>query len=550
MSNTVGAAEGRILVVAPTAKDARISQALFAQAGLACAVCTELRTFGAELERGIGVVVLTEEALAPERYQFLAAALATQPTWSDLPIILLAGTSTGQFVSSPQVQALGNVLVLERPIGMQMLLSIVQMALRTRRRQYVARLVAEAGQILGGSLSDATTLTRLTALLVPRLADCCILYTVEAGMVRVAALTVVEAELPPVQQARVQASNGTADPRGQNDVQAVVRQGAAAATAGGELVETHLQLLGVSARLVLPLQVHGRLLGMLSLGMLTAKRTFGPEDARAAGEVAARVALQLDQVRLHNAEQGARAEAEAAVQARDGLVALISHDLKNPLTAVLGHAGLLQHQLSKDPLDRDRIRRGLTNIEQAARQIQAQLAELLDTTRRRAGQPLTLQREATDLVVVARAAIAGIQPTTERHQISLRTRFPSLIVSIDPLHMKRVLDNLLSNAVKYSSAGTVKLTINVETAEAERWAVVRVEDNGIGIPPADLPHIFDRFRRAANATDIANGEGLGLASVQQITEQHGGHVTVTSEVDKGSTFTIYLPLTTTLKSKT
>jgi signal transduction histidine kinase len=103
--------------------------------------------------------------------------------------------------------------------------------------------------------------------------------------------------------------------------------------------------------------------------------------------------------------------------------------------------------------------------------------------------------------------------------------------------------NLLSNAVKYSPQGG---TITVELAREERedgpWAIVRVIDQGMGIPPTDLPHIFDKFRRARNVQGQIKGTGLGLASVRQIVEEHGGTVSVKSKEGEGSTFTVCLPV--------
>jgi signal transduction histidine kinase len=254
------------------------------------------------------------------------------------------------------------------------------------------------------------------------------------------------------------------------------------------------------------------------------------------------LAPALGQAQLYRAEQSARAAAEAAVQARDELVALISHDLNNPLTTVLGQAQLLLRQLAKEPLSQEKISRGVERVERGARQMQAQIAELLDTARLRAGQPLEMRHEPVDLVTLTREAVARIQQTTERHTICVHTSLSSLVARVDPVRMRRVLDNLLANAVKYSpNGGTITATISAEHDDAELWAVVQVRDPGVGIPEADLPHIFERFRRGANVTGTTQGTGLGLASARQIVEQHDGQITVATEVGSGSTFTLRLP---------
>ena len=547
MGSTSYQDDERVLVVAPTARDARLSQTLFAQAGLACAICQNLATLGAELARGAGVLLLTEEALAQERYHFLTAALAAEPTWSSLPIIMLASADPRQLLSTPLVQQLGNVLVLERPISTHTLLSVVQMALRTRRRQYQARLVAEVSRLLTASLADSETLAAVTALLVPRLADCGLLYTLEDGRPRLAAMAFAAGAQSAETRLRTMLTHTTQGgaPSRAADAgsEAPPASRDAEEGAGADLAETHLQIVGATARLVVPLEVQGCSLGALSLGMQTSGRTFLTDERQVVQEVAGRVALALNQSHLYRAEQVARAEAEAAVRSRDELMALISHDLKNPLSVALGQAQLLQRQLARGDLAPEQVQRGIASIVRAAGQMQAQIAELLDIARLRAGQPLEVRREATDLVDLTHTVAAAVQHGTEQHQISVQTQLATLVALVDHVRIERVLDNLLSNAVKYSPAGgPITVNIDVERADAEAWAVVQVRDQGIGIPAGDLPHVFERFKRGSNVTPAMRGTGLGLASVGQIVEQHGGQIAIVSSVNEGTVVTIRLPL--------
>jgi signal transduction histidine kinase len=136
--------------------------------------------------------------------------------------------------------------------------------------------------------------------------------------------------------------------------------------------------------------------------------------------------------------------------------------------------------------------------------------------------------------------------TTERHALRLAVDDAPLVGTWDTARLERVVANLLGNAVKYSPDGgpIVVRMAREEDSEGMAWAVLSVRDAGVGIPAADLPHVFDRFRRGGNVAGIA-GAGIGLTGVRQIVEQHGGTVAVESEVGRGSTFTVRLPLART-----
>jgi signal transduction histidine kinase len=115
----------------------------------------------------------------------------------------------------------------------------------------------------------------------------------------------------------------------------------------------------------------------------------------------------------------------------------------------------------------------------------------------------------------------------------------------DAARLERALANLVGNAVKYSAARRAAVTVTISRQQDTRgeWAVVEVQDRGIGIPAADLPHIFERFHRATNVSDRLPGTGLGLAGAREVVEQHGGEIRVQSQEGQGSTFTVRLPLT-------
>ncbi|HEY3109853.1 MAG TPA: HAMP domain-containing sensor histidine kinase, partial [Chloroflexota bacterium] len=232
-----------------------------------------------------------------------------------------------------------------------------------------------------------------------------------------------------------------------------------------------------------------------------------------------------------------------AIQARDEFLATAAHDLKAPLTAIKGGAQLLRRQATTKTLDLERLVAGLLGLDMAATRLARQVDQLLDITRMRAGQPLDLQRGPTDLVALARQAASEHRQTSEAHDISVETDGAELVGNWDRGRIERVIDNLLGNAVKYSpDGGPVLVTLRRERDDRDDWAVIAVRDRGIGIPAGELDRIFERFGRGSNVPEPINGSGIGLTSVRQIVEQHGGAIAVASRVGEGSTFTVRLPL--------
>jgi signal transduction histidine kinase len=237
-------------------------------------------------------------------------------------------------------------------------------------------------------------------------------------------------------------------------------------------------------------------------------------------------------------------EAQQALKAHDELLSIVAHDLKNPVGVISAYADLLQRRLPpRTPQDVDRLQSGLRQIMTAAFRLGGQIEELQDIAYLQVGRALALQRQPTDLVMLVRQVVADQQQTTRHHTIMLTTTESELIAPVDGLRIERALTNLIANAIKFSpSGGDVRVTLTTERDDAGGWAVVQVQDDGLGIPAADLDHIFLRFHRGTNVVERIAGTGIGLTGAQQIVEQHGGTIVVASEEGRGSTFTIRLPL--------
>jgi PAS domain S-box-containing protein len=252
--------------------------------------------------------------------------------------------------------------------------------------------------------------------------------------------------------------------------------------------------------------------------------------------------LEIDGRRLileTNRDITERRQAEAE---RIAFLDALAHDVKNPLGVIKGHAQLLRRRLQHGTVEPERLDTGLQGIEAAVTDAAALIDELLDVAHLRAGRALVLQMGPADLVALASAAVDEIRPRATRHRICRDADAPALAGRWDAARLERVLANLLSNAVKYSPDGgdIVVRVWREETADGAH-ACLSVSDQGVGIPAADLPRIFDRFQRGGNVEAIG-GTGIGLAGAWQIVTQHGGTLAVESVVGEGSTFTMRLPL--------
>ena len=222
---------------------------------------------------------------------------------------------------------------------------------------------------------------------------------------------------------------------------------------------------------------------------------------------------------------------------KDEFVASVSHELRTPLTSIRGYAELLREGDAGDLNDEQRDY--LAIVERNVDRLLALGADLLDVAQARRGL-LTLELVDCTPALLAREAVERARPAADARGIRLELEAGATPhVAADSSRLGQVLDNLLSNALKFSARGG-RVTVRVR-AEGER-VVLEVQDDGMGIPAADLPHLFERFYRASAATEQAvQGTGLGLAIVHSIVEAHGGTIAVASRPGAGSTFAVRLP---------
>ena len=238
-------------------------------------------------------------------------------------------------------------------------------------------------------------------------------------------------------------------------------------------------------------------------------------------------------------ERERRTQLEAHMRMRDEFLGVTAHELRTPVTSLLGYAQLTRRRLDQQGAADERLTRALDVVIRQARRLDRLTTMLLDLTRLDHGQ-LVLQRAAVDLTALVVHIGDEIQLLTSHHTLAIRHADAPLIVHGDELRLEQVLYNLVLNAIKYSPGGG---TVAIDVRRDGSSAVVAVTDHGLGIPPDDLPRVFDRFFRAQNAsTQHISGMGIGLFLVHELVTLHGGTIGVRSTLGEGSTFTVTLPL--------
>ncbi|HKQ78043.1 MAG TPA: PAS domain S-box protein [Blastocatellia bacterium] len=286
-----------------------------------------------------------------------------------------------------------------------------------------------------------------------------------------------------------------------------------------------------------PLIVEGRLMGVIHAETIQTRR-FTEDDVRLLQLAADRIALALEQARLYEGERQARRQAEEANRSKDEFLAVVSHELRSPLNAMLGYAVLLRH----GGLDAKKAKEAAEVIERSGK-AQAQLIDdLLDTARIISGK-LRLDIGPTDLVAVIEDAVQTIHSAANAKGLSLLTDLSPEVGQItgDPIRLQQIVWNLLTNAVKFTPQGG---QVQVRLERIDPHICITVSDTGRGIPAEFLPYVFDRFRQAdTSSARRYGGLGLGLALVKYLVELHGGTIEAISEGEgRGTTFKILLPV--------
>lgn len=382
-----------------------------------------------------------------------------------------------------------------------------------KRSERAQRLLARTSAAFGDSLDYAATLAALVRCTVPVFADQCLLDEIEeTGRVAGPDATYRAEALATGHAVLVERRS---DPPLAQDAEAPLSR--------------RFDSSGARSLIVVPLFVRGRTFGMLTFGMADSGRRFTPDDVDLAEELGRRAATAIDNVRLYRA-------LEQAVRARQDMLAVVSHDLRNPLNTVsIATASLLEQRPDFDRRKSDR--RAIEMIERAGKRMERMTSDLLDVSSIEAGHlavssaPTTVRSLMVDVLEVMTPSAAG-----KGLQLVVDPLDSSLVVRCDRERILQVLTNLVGNAIKFTASGG---HIQISAKQAAEFVRFSVADTGPGIAEELLPHVFERYRQAAETA--SKGRGLGLFITKGIVEAHGGRIVVDSVLGSGTKFSFDLP---------
>lgn len=420
--------------------------------------------------------------------------------------------------------------------GATILTVVVRDISEQKRIEREQRFLAKVGTTLASTLGYEQTVSNVAQLAVEEIADHCLVDVLEEdGEIR--RLTVVSRD--PTKARFCEALKQISiDRRRPHPLRSILE------SRQSELIESatdvdltawaqsdvHLRLLRAldpRSLIGVPLLAHGKILGVLVLASSAAGRRYGPSDVRLAEQLAQRAALAIDNARLYRV-------AQEAVRAREEMLAIVSHDLKNPLATASLVAELLRESQGMDA-------RGLSDLGNMIRRSVDQMLPLVDglvDLFRIERGVFAIVPSTHDLREVILPVIDSMRLQVERKHQTLEVSVPPKLrpVRCDAGRIGQVVSNLLGNAIKFTPNGG---RIRVSAEELGDELVVSIADTGPGIPPEDRSSIFDRFWQGEGHRHL--GSGLGLATAKGIVAAHGGQIQVDGIVGRGSIFSFTLP---------
>jgi PAS domain S-box-containing protein len=413
-----------------------------------------------------------------------------------------------------------------QPAVIGTLLDITDRVRERERLQFLAR----AAELLDSSLDYEVTLESLARLLIPFFADLCFIDIHEDSSVRRLSASIDDARLGPALDMDSESYESGDAPERPATVSGRGVLFEAVPPHDRDRILAQLRPRGrmepprIRSMIVVPLIARGHAIGTMTLMTTSSGRTYTAQDLEFAREVARGAALAVDNARLYR-------EAQTALQRREEVLAVVSHDLRNPLNVVLMGTILCMEQ--------DRRQQGpLDSVYAAAKQMETLIQDLLDVSAIEAGG-FSVDLKPLPLAPLVAKSVAMVRPLAERRGVRLDNAVSDqrCIAMVDASRIRQAIDNLLGNAIKFTPPGG---TVRIACAMRAATVVLSVHDQGPGIPHDQLDRVFDRFWQGSQS--LADGAGLGLTIVRGIAEAHRGAVTVESEPGRGSTFRLEIPL--------
>jgi PAS domain S-box-containing protein len=415
---------------------------------------------------------------------------------------------------------------------------ILRDATERKRTESALQFLAEAGKDLNSSLDLHDTAQHAARVAIPVLADACVIDIInEDG--QLAAFAVASSS--PDEQSRLRAERESGLRAGARELQRLARERKSPlvlpSLATADVSRIGLQAgvvrsitdIAVRSLMVFPLALRSQLQGFMTLLITHSERRYDDSYVGLASELAARIAHAIDNAQLYE-------KSRQAVAVRDEVVAIVSHDLRNPLSVVK----MCTSTLSEEPLpDAATVTDLARTAYQSAEWMHTIIQDLLDVAHLESGK-LRLHTERAALPAVIQQAVELHGPIAAERGLSLSAHVQPALpsVTMDVSRIGQVLANLIGNALKFTErGGTVR--VSAHAADNQR-VVVSVADTGRGISSEDLPRLFDRFWQASRG-DLKRGTGLGLAIAKGIVEAHDGKIWAESEEGSGATFSFALP---------
>ena len=519
----------RVLHLEDSRVDAELVSELIASHGIVADIDqVETRDqFVAALERGGYDIILADYALPA--FDGMAALELARAKLPDTPLLFVTGALKDDSAVETLRRGATDFIVKQRLIR---LVPSIQRALRERdernqraRAETTLKFLASASARLASSLDIQAIIGNLARLSVPTLADFCLvdMTTRDGDRDQVAAVHVEASDVGLVERLRLrrQLPTGVAEI---HDDMTEERLGQLAANREQLAI---LRALAPRSVMIVPMVVGGRTIGTITFGFSSSGRRHDGRDLATAQNLAERAAVSVENARLYR-------EVVREVRSRTELIAVVSHDLRNPLQSIVLTASVLDQQLAPGDPKRARVESITRSAELATRL----LDDLLDLARFDAGS-FVLERAVHDIGRAVADSIEFVAALAERKQIRLvnGVRPGVMTAYCDRTRTGQVLGNLLGNALKFTPQGG---TISVAARELPTRDTIEisVSDTGAGIRAHDLPLLFERYWQGGTGR---GGVGLGLSIVKALVELQGGTVSVASVPGAGSTFSFTLP---------